>query len=177
MARPGTTLLLPLFLLLLLATGRAGDDGEDSETSEPKDQVPLEEKVGRMGSGHDGGDSGGHGGGHGEEEGGHGGGHHGGISVASWRWYPSAGEANLGGMFEFNLILVLAILVKAFYHNIPYLSKYLPESCFLIFLGFIFGVIGKYILKIEFCDTMQYPVQFGANLFFFILLPPIILGE
>ena len=64
--------------------------------------------------------------------------------------------------------------------NIPYLKscptffRYMPESCVLIIIGIIIGVI----LHFAFGDDESGLIpHFTATLFFNCLLPPIILGE
>ena len=100
---------------------------------------------------------------HGEEAGGE---HHG-VVLASWRW------DSYGGSFLCTLMLILCVLVKIGFHYIPFLSKILPESCFLILLGI--ALAGISYSGIDKCDS-QLP-KFTADLFFNILLPPIILDS
>ncbi|XP_040565706.1 sodium/hydrogen exchanger 1 [Lepeophtheirus salmonis] len=91
--------------------------------------------------------------------------HHG-IRLASWRWdeYSST--------ILFNLMIILAATFKIAFHQIPYLPKYIPESCVLIILGCLAGVIIKYC--VHFSETHPFPT-FTSDLFFNVLLPPVIL--
>ena len=104
----------------------------------------------------------------GDHEDGAGGEHHH-VALASWRW------KNYGSMFLFTLMLILCVLVKIGFHYIPFLSKFLPESCFLILLGVTLAEIFYAGVKIDPCEHL-FP-RFTADLFFNVLLPPIILDS
>eukprot|EP00092_Neocalanus_flemingeri_P014998 GFUD01016198.1.p1 GENE.GFUD01016198.1~~GFUD01016198.1.p1 ORF type:complete len:762 (+),score=173.52 GFUD01016198.1:44-2329(+) len=108
--------------------------------------------------------------GHAKQQEGHGdgGGHHG-VALASWRW------DEYGGMFLCTVMLILAVLVKTFFHHIPYVSKFLPESCFLILLGVALAGISYVGFRVDKCNS-HFP-KFTPNLFFNVLLPPIILDS
>lgn len=84
------------------------------------------------------------------------------IHLISWRWDHVAMYAKVA------LLLLAASLIKLIYHHLHYLESYFPESCALIILGITAGFI------IKFTDSPPI-LKFDENLFFFLLLPPIIL--
>ncbi|XP_026875719.2 sodium/hydrogen exchanger 1 isoform X1 [Electrophorus electricus] len=65
------------------------------------------------------------------------------------------------------LWILLASLMKLGFHLIPRLSSIVPESCLLIVVGLLLGMLLKLI--------GQNPLLLSSRLFFFYLLPPIIL--
>ncbi|XP_028254902.1 sodium/hydrogen exchanger 1b isoform X1 [Parambassis ranga] len=69
--------------------------------------------------------------------------------------------------FEISLWILLALLMKLAFHIIPRVSHVVPESCLLIVVGLLVGGIIKAVDE-------KAPV-FDSKLFFFYLLPPIIL--
>ena len=76
-------------------------------------------------------------------------------------------------------MIISAVLLKIIFHHMEFLAKILPESCVLIVVGIMAGIIIHNvilddILNIE--DKTKHPFpQFTAPLFFEFLLPPIIL--
>ena len=88
-------------------------------------------------------------------------GHHG-IALWGWRWQ----EVN--SFIVVSLFLLTAALVKLAYHHTS-LHHHLPESCVLIILGTVFELL-SFLSHLE-----QYIPQFSSRVFFFLLLPPIIL--
>ncbi|XP_059086886.1 Na(+)/H(+) exchanger beta-like [Tigriopus californicus] len=85
------------------------------------------------------------------------------IHLISWRWDTYATT------FYFNLIILIAALFKIGFHHLHRLPKYLPESCVLILTGVLTGVIVHYWLGFD-----NFP-RFTEELFFNVLLPPVIL--
>ena len=81
----------------------------------------------------------------------------------------------------FTGMIITAVVLKIIFHHLTLLSKLLPESCVLIVVGIIAGVIIHNviiddILHIE--DKTDHPFpKFTAELFFHFLLPPIILDS
>nr|AKN21462.1 slc9a-4 [Schmidtea mediterranea] len=69
------------------------------------------------------------------------------------------------------LFIIVVILMKIGYHHMPRLSKFVPESCLLLIVGILFGVIIKFLLKKE--NVVYFKLT--PDLFFCVLLPPIIL--
>uniref|UniRef100_A0A3Q1HCH3 Sodium/hydrogen exchanger n=1 Tax=Anabas testudineus TaxID=64144 RepID=A0A3Q1HCH3_ANATE len=69
--------------------------------------------------------------------------------------------------FKISIWILLALLMKLGFHIIPRLSHIVPESCLLIVVGLLIGGILKAI--------NEKPPVLDKQLFFFYLLPPIIL--
>nr|XP_020445742.1 sodium/hydrogen exchanger 1-like isoform X2 [Monopterus albus] len=70
--------------------------------------------------------------------------------------------------FEISLWVLLASLMKLGFHMIPRLSSIVPESCLLIVVGLLVGGLIKLAGE-------KVPPVLNTQLFFLILLPPIIL--
>ncbi|TGZ68180.1 hypothetical protein CRM22_004390 [Opisthorchis felineus] len=71
------------------------------------------------------------------------------------------------------LFLLAMILLKMIFHRIPYLPEYMPESLLLIIVGIIFGAFVRYVIS---ANTVGETVwQLTPRLFFYYLLPPIVL--
>lgn len=88
--------------------------------------------------------------------------HHG-ISIVSWNFQ----------MVKTPLVLViwvlLAVFVKVIYHSVEKFAKFCPESCVLILVGLIAGLILKS------ATNKDMPLSFDSDTFFLYLLPPIVL--
>ena len=96
----------------------------------------------------------------------HGDDHHGGIHLASWRW------EEYSSLVLFILIIICAAVLKLLFHHCHCLSSYFPESCVLIIIGIVFGLWAQYGISEE---HQRHLPKFTADVFFHILLPPIIL--
>ncbi|XP_061145902.1 Na(+)/H(+) exchanger beta isoform X1 [Syngnathus typhle] len=70
--------------------------------------------------------------------------------------------------FEISLWVLLASLMKLGFHLVPRLPGIVPESCLLILVGLLVGGLIK-------LAGQKVPPVLDTNLFFFCLLPPIIL--
>ena len=92
--------------------------------------------------------------------------HHLCCSLAGWNWEH----------VKVNLVIVLFIIfsgvAKLVFHRARWLSSRVPESCLLIILGTVTGG-ALYLDQAQERDTVL--PQFTSDLFFFYLLPPIIL--
>ena len=85
-----------------------------------------------------------------------------GIQLAGWRWNETS------TFIVVSLFLLTGSLVKLAYHHTS-LHQHLPESCILILLGTGFEMM-------SFLSHFQaYIPRFSSDVFFFLLLPPIIL--
>lgn len=93
-------------------------------------------------------------------------GHHG-VRLASWRW------DEYSNILTFLIMVILAGVLKLLFHHVPFLSQHFPESCVLIVIGVVFGVIIYYGFDNH---THHFP-EFTSSLFFNVLLPPIILDS
>jgi len=94
---------------------------------------------------------------------------HGGVHLASWRWDEFSSPILFTG------ILIFAVILKIVFHHLPRLEKLLPESCVLIVVGILCGLfIDKVLLHHSEDKRFSAFPKFTADLFFNILLPPII---
>ncbi|XP_057195565.1 sodium/hydrogen exchanger 1 [Triplophysa rosa] len=74
---------------------------------------------------------------------------------------------NVRTPFEISLWVLLASLMKLGFHLIPRVSNIVPESCLLIVVGLLIGGLIKLV--------GEDPPVLSSKVFFFYLLPPIIL--
>jgi len=108
------------------------------------------------------------------------GGHHDGVHLYSWRWSETyySQDSTFSSPVLVSGLIIFAIVFKILFHHLSVLERLLPESCVLILVGTFFGVI----IKTAFGEGVNedgvnpFP-KFSANLFFNILLPPIILDS
>lgn len=85
------------------------------------------------------------------------------LSLVSWRW------EEVKSYLVVTLFLLSAAAIKICYHHSHALHTHVPESCVLIVLGTIVGVV------IHLTEIKGSIPTFSSERFFFILLPPIIL--
>lgn len=90
--------------------------------------------------------------------------HHG-IALASWRW------SEYRYILMFSVMVIMAGILKLLFHHATFLSRHLPESCALIVIGIIIGMVVDYGVD---SHSKGFP-KFTSTLFFNVLLPPIIL--
>ena len=68
------------------------------------------------------------------------------------------------------IFILISVFAKLLFQSFSWISSRVPESCVLIILGLLFGLI---LTNVE-IPGANFP-RFSPNLFFYILLPPIIL--
>ena len=98
--------------------------------------------------------------------------HHGeGVHLYTWKWNHIyyGPTSSFKCQVEVCAIIISALILKILFHHATLLEKLLPESCVLIILGMLFGL---FITRVDIVNP--FPL-FTANLFFNILLPPVIL--
>ncbi|QQP56190.1 Sodium/hydrogen exchanger, partial [Caligus rogercresseyi] len=86
------------------------------------------------------------------------------IHLASWRW------EEYGVIIIFGVMILIGSLFKILFEQHFFHYIHLPESCLLILTGILLGFFGSYVVPNAFPD-------FTIDLFFKILLPPIILDS
>jgi hypothetical protein len=99
--------------------------------------------------------------------------HHG-VHLASWRWNE------YWNIITYCLIIIISGIIKLLFHHIPIVSKHMPESTALIFIGAIIGIIiyppWNHSLSREESNHPNDPFPRFTSFFFFnVLLPPIVL--
>ncbi|RWS07570.1 Na(+)/H(+) exchanger protein 7-like protein, partial [Dinothrombium tinctorium] len=87
------------------------------------------------------------------------------ISLINWRWDA------VGTYLLICSFLLIAAGVKICYHHSNILNTHVPESCVLIILGILVGLL-LYVTNLQ---SDPHVPKFTSELFFYILLPPIIL--
>ncbi|CAB3400339.1 unnamed protein product [Caenorhabditis bovis] len=88
-----------------------------------------------------------------------------GVKVASFKWDYVKEPLVLTFFF------IIIGIFKLVYHHTRYTKKLLPESCLLILLGMLLGVI---FIGDKTHESIKF-LEFNSKTFFFFLLPPIIL--
>lgn len=79
--------------------------------------------------------------------------------------------SHVGVLMYISVTTLISSLLVLGYHRYHELTHYIPESCFLLCIGIVFGFIIRYTNL----DNLM-PDTFSPETFFFVLLPPIILG-
>lgn len=85
-----------------------------------------------------------------------------GTSLIGWRL------AEVEPYLVISIFFLSAALAKIAYHHLVFIHSHVPESCVLIILGTVIGVVYHGL-------GVQEHVPFNSSHFFFLLLPPIIL--
>lgn len=85
------------------------------------------------------------------------------INLVGWRW------SEVSAFLIVSLFILIAALVKLAYHHTA-LHSHLPESCILVLLGTVFELV----CTKSHLDRSDLPI-FSPSIFFFVLLPPVIL--
>ncbi|BHF68067.1 hypothetical protein SprV_0301109700 [Sparganum proliferum] len=85
-----------------------------------------------------------------------------GIALSAWKF------DEVSVYISITLFILAVVLLKIAYHKLPCIASYVPESLLLIVMGLIFGSIIHYIPNAS-------AFRLTPNIFFNILLPPIVL--
>ena len=98
------------------------------------------------------------------------------IHLANWRW------TEYGKILTPTILMILVVILKLLFHHTPRLSEYVPESCMLIALGLLMGTIifaekGYGFDQSHVVHIREYFPRFTSEVFFLLLLPPIILDS
>ena len=104
------------------------------------------------------------------------------IHLANWRW------KEYGKLLTVISALILAGILKLLFHHIPILPNYMPESCVLILIGICMGASiyvngpgedhdDKTDDHVHLTRAEIYFPKFTSEIFFLVLLPPIILDS
>merc|ERR1719334_2036480 len=96
------------------------------------------------------------------------------MSLAGWSW------TTVEKFYAIMGFVLLSVMARLLFHRMKLLSSRVPESCLLIIVGVIFGgflyLVHDCSLHPE-CQESQQKIfpEFTPTLFFYKLLPPIIL--
>jgi len=107
---------------------------------------------------------------------------HSGPRIASWRWDEYRTK------FIITLTVLLCSLFKILFHKMQFISRNVPESCLLILMGLLVGMVVAYTVETSVQPIFQtYSLSVSAystilpkltpDLFFNLLLPPVILNS
>lgn len=98
--------------------------------------------------------------------------HSDGISLATLRWQE------VGAYFTVTAFVFVAGFTKIGFHHLHWLSNTIPESCVLVVLGAALGLLVFFTEDDPAAATCDFNIplpHFTSDMFFFILLPPIVL--
>ncbi|XP_064113705.1 LOW QUALITY PROTEIN: Na(+)/H(+) exchanger beta-like [Macrobrachium nipponense] len=99
-------------------------------------------------------------------------GHSDGIHLASLRWQE------VGAYFTVTAFVFVAGFTKIGFHHLHWLSNTVPESCVLVILGAALGLLVFFTEDDPAAGACDFNIplpHFTSDMFFFILLPPIVL--
>ncbi|VDN98122.1 unnamed protein product [Rodentolepis nana] len=88
------------------------------------------------------------------------------VALASWKLEEVAVYLGI------TVFILFILLVKYLYHKLKWIASYIPESLILIVIGLVFGAIVWYVPSVA---PGLKNIRLTPNLFFNILLPPIVL--
>ncbi|VDL60170.1 unnamed protein product [Hymenolepis diminuta] len=88
------------------------------------------------------------------------------VALASWKFEEVAVYLGI------TLFILILLLMKYVYHKLKWIASYIPESLILIMVGLVFGAIVWYVPS---AAPGLKNIRLTPNLFFYILLPPIVL--
>ena len=95
------------------------------------------------------------------------------IHLANWRW------KEYGKVLTPTLLMIIVVILKLLFHYTPKLPEYVPESCMLITLGLLMGAFISAEARYGFDEShvVEHFPRFTSEIFFLLLLPPIILDS
>ena len=85
--------------------------------------------------------------------------------LADFRW------EEVESYYLLAIFILISVLSRLAFQSFPSLASRVPESCVLIILGLVFGLI---LHHVDDQNSPKFP-HFSPSLFFYVLLPPIIL--
>nr|CDS32204.1 sodium:hydrogen exchanger 2 (nhe2) [Hymenolepis microstoma] len=88
------------------------------------------------------------------------------VALVSWKLEEVALYLGI------TVFILFILLVKYLYHKLKWIASYIPESLILIVIGLVFGAIVWYVPSVA---PGLKNIRLTPNLFFNILLPPIVL--
>ncbi|KAM7541981.1 hypothetical protein Aperf_G00000000909 [Anoplocephala perfoliata] len=88
------------------------------------------------------------------------------VALASWNF------EEVSTYLSVSLFILIILIMKYGYHKLKWIASYIPESLILIVVGLLFGTVVRYVPTVA---PGLKNFRLTHDLFFYILLPPIIL--